>query len=41
MQSAADSTYTAFLNGKYKLAQDEIDQLAFQTAKQLNLTPNP
>lgn len=36
-QSVVDSNYTAFLNGNYKLKQDEIDQLAFQTAKQLNL----
>lgn len=36
-QLRIDSNYTAFLNRTYKLEQDEIDQLAFQTAKQLNL----
>lgn len=36
-QPRIDSTYAAFLKGNYKLGQNEIDQLAFQTAKQLNL----
>lgn len=36
-QPRIDSTYTAFLKGAYKLGKNEIDQLAYQTAKQLNL----
>jgi len=36
-QAKTDSLYQAYLDGKYNLEQDEIDQLGFQTARQLGL----